>query len=262
MFRYWLTVLIFFMIVFQSGAQGLEFNYKQIYLSPFASFGSPAIIRQNNYGYSTMAYQATPGFQTGVYFGRDRNVKRSFKTGVILSFWGQYYRDTFSGKKVEKTINNRYLQIPLIYKYVLNRKIRDDYHIGLTYLQGGLMIGYLVGSSVQYFREANPGLMVEETVVDFVTNGGWNQNTEAILSMGDPDHSRDLFSPFDINVEISYGYQKFISRRTAIWVEVHGVLGLTDINASSWRLKNNYGAYFGSFNAYPGIKVGANIYLF
>jgi len=250
------------MTVFQSFAQGLEFNYKQFYLSPLMSFGSPAIVRQNNYGYSSLAYLATPGFQTGIYFGRDRNMKRSFKTGVILSFWGQHYRDTFSGKRVEKTINNRYVQIPLIYKYVLNRKIRDDYHIGLTYLQGGLLIGYLVGSSVQYFREANPGLMVEETVVDFVTNGGWNQNTEAILSMGNPEHSRDLFSPLDINLEIAYGYQKFISRRTAIWVEVHGVFGLTDINASLWRLKNNYGNYFGSYNVYPGIKAGANIYLF
>lgn len=258
-----LICLLVFFLTPVSHAQQLEDNYKSFVLAPFISVGNATIIRQNNYGYSTLAYALTSGFQAGFYCGIDRRYLRgSFKSGLIFSSWGQDYRDVLSGKQVEKTIRIQYLQLPLLYKIIFDQKPGDDFRVSLSYIQGGLIMGYLIGADVRFYRETHLGHMVEESLTDFVTHGRWNKNTDALLAAGDPESDRELFRPFDINVEIVYGYQKFISRRTAIWVEVHGVFGITDINAPSWRLKNNYGTYFGSFNAYPGIKTGANIYLF
>ncbi len=244
-------------------AQQLEDNYKSFFLAPFASVGNATIIRQNNYGYSTLAYEATPGFQAGFYYGIDRRYLRgSFKTGLIFSFWGQHYGDVLSGKQVEKTVRNQYLQVPLLFKIILNQKPGDDFRVSLQYIQGGVMMGYLIGSDVRFYRETHYGQMVEESLTDFVTFGRWNENTDALLAAGDPAKDRELFRPFDINLEMAYGYQKFLGRRTAVWVEIHGVIGLTDINAEDWRYPGNTGKYNGSFNFYPGIKTGFNIYLY
>jgi hypothetical protein len=243
-------------------AQNLEDNYKNFYLAPFASFGSASIIRQNNYGYSTLAYELTPGFQAGFYTGNGRDLKKSFKTGLIFSFWGQNYRDVFSGKWVEKTVRNQYLQLPLLYKFIFLQKTGNDFRVSMNYLQGGVILGYLMGSEVRFYREGIPGQMVEESLTEFVTFGRWNENTDALLAFGDPVNDRSLFKPYDINLEIAYGYQKFVGRQTALWIEIHGVIGLTDINAENWRYPSNSGTYRGSYNFFPGLKAGANIYFY
>lgn len=262
MYRCFGVLLLIILLSLPTHAQQLEDNYKNFYFAPFASFGSAGIIRQNNYGYSTLAYELTPGFQAGFYAGNDRDLKKSFKTGLVFSFWGQNYRDVFSGKWVEKTVRNQYLQLPLLYKFIFHQKTGNDFRVSMNYLQGGVILGYLTRSDVRFYREGTSGQMVEETLTEFVTFGRWNENTDALLASGDPVTARELFRPFDVNLEIAWGYQKFVGRRTALWVELHGVMGLTDINAENWRYPSNTGTYRGSYNFFAGIKAGANIYFY
>jgi hypothetical protein len=243
-------------------AQALEHKPKQLFISPELSFGTPIILNQNNYGYSELGYELTFGGQAGVMVGWDYFLKQSFKTGILVSKWGQHYNDILADKRVKKNINNYYLQIPATYKHVFGRKRGYDHEVFSPYVFASLRVSYLFYSNVEFFREQENGEMKEEDLVTFVTEGGKNINSDEIIAMGNPSKDKNLFSPIDINLELGGGYQYFITRRISLFAEVHVASSILDINAGEWRFRNNKNNYSGSYNIYGGIKIGANVYLF
>lgn len=243
--------------------QALEHKPKQPFLSPFVSMGIPTIINQNNYGYSEPGYSLTFGWQTGVMVGWDYFLKQSYKTGIILSKWGQHYSDELDHYQTKKIVDNYYVQVPFSYKHVFGRKRGYDNEVFSPYVFGTAMIGYLFHSRVDFLVEQDNGEFQDMSLVDFVTRDeAWNENTEELLAQGNPEKDRYLFSPIDINLEIGGGYQFFITRRISLFAESQVAMGLGDLNAAKWRYKNNQNVYKSSHNLYVGIRIGANIYLF
>lgn len=258
-------VLVIILIMFGSmalSAQALQHKPGQLFLSPEISFGPSFIINQNNYGYSEMKYLFTPGAQYGAMIGWDNYLKTSFKTGIIISQWGQRYDEVVEGRAISKKVRINYIQIPATYKYVFGRKRGYDHEVFSPYVFGSARIGYPFHANVEFFREQGDGTMAEEDLVSFVTEGGYNINADEIESMGNPEKDRHLFSWLDINVELGGGYQYFITRTISLFAEVHFVSSILDINAGEWRFRNNKNSYTGSYNFYGGLKVGANFYLY
>ena len=260
--RSFLTVLVLLTSSFILNAQALEHKPKQWFISPEISLGTSVILNQNNYGYSELGYRATFGGQLGVMVGWDYYLKQSVKTGILVTMWGQNYSDLLGQYRVEKHVQNYYLQLPFAYKYVFGSKRGYDNEVFSPYVFGSVRIGYLVYSNVDFFRGQDNGTLVEQDLVNFVSTSDWNENLDEILAMGNPSPDRELFNPMDIDLEVGGGYQFFITRRASLFAEVHFVSGILDINAASWRFRSNKGTYKASYNLYGGLKIGANIYLF
>jgi len=262
MLKYTLIFFLFFFVSIQISAQALEHKPKQMFISPEISLGTPFIINQNNYGYTEMGNDLTFGYQIGVMLGWDYFLKKSMKTGLLLSKWGQHYSEVINDKSTKKKVNNFYLQIPITYKHVFGRKRGYDHEVYSPYVLGGMTVGWLFYSNVEYSREQEGGSFQEESLVDFVTEGGWNLNTEEIIAQGNPKKDKNLFSPLDINIHVGAGYLYFITRRISLFAEAQISTSLLDINAGDWRFRDENNVYRASYNLYPALKFGANIYLY
>jgi len=271
MSKYLFYLLFTFTVTVQLPGQALQHKPKQLFLSPAISIGIPTIINPSNYGYSQPGLDFTFGGQLGIMIGWDYYLKQSFKTGIQLSKWGQHFSGVFTIEGTEsntyvlskKKVNNYYLQIPLSYKQVFGRKRGYDHEVFSPYVFGSVTIGYLFYSNVSFFREQEDGSLQEQSLVDFVTEGnGWNNNEEEIIELGNPEKDKELFSPFDINLDAGGGFQFFVTRMTSIFAEAHLTTGILDINAGKWRLRNNRNVYKSSHNLYVGINLGANLYLY
>jgi hypothetical protein len=260
--RKYLIIIILLLGTISLDAQALQHKPGQLFLSPELSFGTSFIVNQNNYGYSEMGYLLTYGAQYGAMIGWDNYLQKSFKTGIIVSQWGQRYQEVVEGQNITKAVRMYYVQIPATYKYVFGRKRGYDHEVFSPYVFGSARIGYPFAADVSFFREQEDGSMVEEDLVTFVTTGGFNQNEEQIELLGNPEKDRHLFSWLDIDIEVGGGYQYFITRTISLFAEAHIVYGILDINASEWRFRNNHNTYAASHNLYGGIKVGANFYLY
>jgi hypothetical protein len=261
--KYLLNFLLLFLSAGPLSAQALQHKPNQLFVSPEFSLGNAVIINQNNYGYSEMKYLLTPGWQAGALVGWDSYLQQSLKTGILVSKWGQHYRDVLlSGDRVEKDVNIYYVQIPATFKYVFGRKRGYDHEVFSPYVFGSVRLGYPFYADVRYYREDDSGILQEEDLVYFVTKGEWNLNTEVIRALGNPEKDRQLFSWLDVELEAGGGYQYFVTRLIGLFAEVHAVYGLLDINAGEWRLRDVNGKYSGSHNFYAGLKIGANFYLY
>jgi len=259
------NILVFLFLILSANvaiAQALQHKPNQLFLSPEISFGTPFILNQNNYGYHELSTSLTPGWQFGAIVGLDFFLKQSYKTGIIVSKWGQHYSDEIDGKKVSKKVNLYYLQIPVSYKHVFGRKRGYDHEVFSPYVFGSVRIGYPFYAQVDYFRENESGTLTEEDLVSFVTEGDLNINEDEIELLGNPTKDRHLFSWLDINLEAGGGYQYFVTRTISLFAEVHVVAGILDNNAGEWRFRNDQEKYAGSYNLYPGLKIGANFYLY
>jgi hypothetical protein len=243
-------------------AQALQHKPNQMFVSPEISNGFSFILNQNNYGYSELNSAMTWGGQFGVMVGWDNYLQHTIKTGLIVSKYGQHYSDVLSDQKVTKKVNLYYVQLPFTYKYVFGTKRGYDHEVFSPYVFGSVRIAYPFSARVDFFRENSSGQLVEEDLVRFVTEGNWNINGDEIITMGNPEKDRLLYSWLDINLEAGGGYQFFVTRLISVFAEAHVVSSILDINAGEWRFRNENNKYKGSYNLYTGIKIGANFYLY
>ena len=237
--------------------QALEHKPNQIFISPELSLGSPIIINQNNYGYDELGLDFTFGGHIGVMVGWDYYLKRSFKTGLLVSKWGQHYSDVIRNAPVSKNINAYYLQVPAIYKHVFGRKRGYDHEVYSPYIYGGVQAGWLFLADVAWKRN-NEDL----DMISFLNEYPDNQNLDEIINQGNPSKDKHLFFPVDLNLLLGGGFQYFVTRRTSLFADISVTSSLLDINGLKWRFRNENDRYSGSYNLYVGINLGANIYLF
>ncbi|MDV7401033.1 hypothetical protein RZS08_56975, partial [Arthrospira platensis SPKY1] len=94
----------------------MQYLESQMYVSPIASIGVPAIINQNNYGYGEMAYLMKFGTQAGVLIGYDNYLKTSVRFGLLYSKNGQIYRDVLLGLTHRKAVTLHYIKLPVVYR--------------------------------------------------------------------------------------------------------------------------------------------------
>ncbi len=251
------SVLAFLYFISGLNAQ-LQYKTDKLYISPFASIGASAILNQNNFGFGEMAYKFKPGKQAGILVGSDNYLKTSFRFGVIYSEIGQKYYDILLEIPHEKDVSLSYIQLPVVYKYVFGKTKNYDYREVFKYIFGGLQVGYLIDANVVWKRDGN-----EVDFYDFVSYGPYqqdNKNLEAIRENGAVKSDLDFFSKIDFSIIGGGGLQYFISRKMMIFTELTAEFGVRDINAPTWRFRNNKKAYNSSLNVFTGIRLGVNYY--
>lgn len=253
-------VLVFLLFVcsFEISIAQMQYKTGQLYISPVISLGLPAIINQNNYGFGEMAYDLKTGGQAGVLFGYDNYLKTSFRYGVLYSEIGQRYSDILLDIPHEKNITLEYIQVPVVYKYVFGNTKGFDFEKIYKYIFGGFQVGYLLSADIQWIRDGK-----EVDMYDFISYGPYkdvNKNLDEILEIGIPANKKKLYNPIDLAIVGGAGAQYFFARRFTVFGELVGNIGLMDINAPTWRFRNNKKAYNQSLNVFAGLRFGITYY--
>lgn len=233
----------------------LQYRKGQLYLSPIINIGAPAIINQNNFGFSEMAYGIKVGGQAGLLMGYDNYIKSSFRFGVLYSKLGQKYSDVLLGTPHEKDITLNYINVPIVYKYVLGDTKGFDFEMVYKYFFGGIQLGYLVNADIKWVRDGS-----DIDFWDFVSYQNINPNLDEIQEIGIPENDKEFFNPLDFSLTGGFGMQYFIGRNWSIFGELTGNIGIRDINSPTWRFRNNKKAYASSLNFFGGIGIGINYY--
>ncbi len=252
--RYIFGILVL-IISYNTGFAQLQYKKGQFYISPVGSLGVPAIINQNNYGFSEMNYGVKIGWKAGVLVGYDNYLKSSFRFGVLYSNVGQKYSDVLLGFSHKKEIAFKYIEIPVVYKYVFGQSKGYNYNDINKYVFGGFQLAILADADVYWERDGQ-----EKDFWDFISFKDVNKNVEEIKEIGIPKNDTEFFSRIDFGLVGGFGLQYFVGRRIMIFSEVIGNLGLMDLNDSKWRFRNNKKYYSGSMNIYAGLRLGLIYY--
>lgn len=231
------------------------YNPKQLFISTVFSLGSTAIANQNNYGFGEMAYGVKLGSQTGVLFGYDKYLKTSLRYGILVSRFGQKYHDKLLGVHHEKEITLDYIQIPVVYKYVFGDTKGFDFDKIFKYIFGGFQLGYLFDANIYWERSGK-----EIDFWEFTSYKGFNKNLDEIQEIGMPKDDKEFFKKIDLVLVWGLGGQYFLGRRLMVFSELIGNLSIKDINAPTWRFRNNHKSYVESLNLYGGLTIGITYY--
>lgn len=238
-------------------AQNFEEDIRKLYGGAEIGLSLPAILNQNNYGYSELNYKVSTAVQFSVHAGVDIHNKHNIQAGIQFGSSGQSYKDIIGDTENEKEVNFTYLYVPITYKRVLGEQRGFAYGKLNTYLLGGIQPGFMTSSSVDWFIDG-----AEVEMLDFINQKDNNQNYDLIVAEQGADFSdSDLYRAFDLNILFGGGFQYFQTERIMVYFELRGGVGVMDINDNSWRYDNNKGVYRPSLNSFASIRVGVNYYL-
>jgi hypothetical protein len=249
-------IMVFILVTSVNSFGQLQYLESQTYVSPIVSFGMPAIIKQNNYGYAEMAYLMKSGMQAGILIGYDNYLKTGLRFGLIYSRNGQIYRDVLHGLTHRKAVTLHYINLPVVYRYIFGDTRSFDMDGVHNYIFGGVQLGYLIKADIKWERDGT-----EIDFWDFVSYINVNPNLDQIKKNGIPESDNEFFTKFDIGLAAGYGMHYFLQRNLSIFGEVYANLGIQDINAPSWRFRNRLSSYRPSYNFYAGFGFGVNYYL-
>ncbi len=243
------------MIFYNAGIAQLQYKKGQFYISPVASVGLPAIINQNNYGFGEMNYGVKIGWKAGFLAGYDNYLKSSFRFGILYSNMGQKYSDVLLGLPHKKEVKFKYVEIPVVYKYVFGQSKGYNYDDINKYIFGGFQLAVLTSAEVYWERDGQ-----EKEFFDFISFKDVNKNIDDIKELGLPQNDTEFFSKIDFGIIGGVGLQYFVGRRMMIFSELVGNVGLRDLNDPKWRFRNNKKYYSGSMNIYGGLRLGIIYY--
>lgn len=237
-------------------SQNYDEDVRRLYYGGEVGFSLPAIFNQNNYGYSELNYKLSGDIQLEIHAGIDIHAKQYIQVGLQYSGAGQKYQDIIADRVNEKDVMLSYLQMPITYKRILDEERGFAYGKLNTYLLGGLQLGLLTSSNVEWFIDG-----AETDMLSFIDQTGNNSNyAQIIQDHGTDFNDKDLYRSLDANVLMGLGFQYFQTEKTAVFFEFRGTFGLLDINDSSWRYNNNKGVYRPSLNTNLAFRIGVNRY--
>lgn len=248
---------LLFLVIGTLQSQNYEEDVRRFYGGAQVGFNLPAIVNQNNYGYSELDYMVKTSMSFGLHAGLDIHNKHMIQIGVQYSQLGQDYKDVIGNVDNEKQVDLGYLHIPVTYKWGLDDERGFAYDKLNKYLLGGVQLGLLTSAENSWFIEGG-----EVELLDFINQRGFNENYAQILQdQADFSDDKELYQSLDVNILFGGGFQYFKTETLQFYFEFVGGVGVTDINAQDWRYLNNKGVYRASLNAFGSIRIGANYYL-
>jgi hypothetical protein len=232
---------------------------RAFYIGLKADVQSSGIANQNNYGQNEMDYGINPGVGVGGVFTYQLNTKHALLAEVSYQTGGQDYDDRFKGRHFMKDVQYHLLSIPIAFRHMLSKTVGYS-GVGaeskpIWYILGGLQIDKIISPEIEWYLDG-----VETEFLDFVLEGS-NPNQAQIESMGAPASDEQLFTDWDCMFLGAGGFQLFLNSALHMTIELRGGIGITDINAKPWRLKNNDGVYAASRNSFLGLHIGMHVQL-
>ena len=212
-------------------------SQKQLYFGAGFSGLSTWITNQNNYGLPEMDYKMTFGMAGNASIGYDFTKNIGLKLEIGYSKLGQSYKDNINDTAYVRDVKLYYLQIPLLFKYKTGGEVARFYFLI------GPQFGFLMNAKQSYLKNGDPD---ENTIKDLVNNTH-KISEETITSRYT---SYDIFARLDLGVDIT------LVKNLVLNAGLTFNYGLTDINATDWRIKDSSGNYSASHNIFGGMNVG------
>jgi hypothetical protein len=203
------------------------------------------ITNQNNYGLPfDMDTKTTFGGSGNANIGFDFNKHIGLKLEIGYAKLGQSYTDTYKDTAYTRNISLNYLQVPILFKYRTGGKVAS------FYILVGPQFDFLLSATQKYNKhdamfdvDFPPSKLPKNIVV------GESTITNRFSSM-------DIFARLDLGADINLGDHLFLNIGLSL------AYGLTDINASDYRIPNySSNTYNASHNVYGGINLGINYVL-
>ncbi len=212
-------------------------SQKQLYIGAGGTGLSTWITNQNNYGLFEMDYAMTFGLGGNFNIGYDFTKNIGLKLEVGYTKLGQNYKDNINDTAYIRHIRLDYIQIPLLFKFKTNGEVAR------FYLLVGPQFGLLLNAKQTYLKNDEPW---EKNIKDL------KENTYKISE----ETITNRFTSFDIFARLDLGVDITLVQNLILNAGISLNYGLTDINATDWRIKNNSGEYKASHNIYGGFNVG------
>lgn len=218
------------------------------------------IVNQNNYGQKEMDYSVPFGFAGGLSFQYKFNARSYLLAEVLYQEQGQRYRDNFNNQSFEKTVVLNYFNVPVMFKYMVSENVSGYQGVNIAkpkwFAGGGIQVGKLTSGSIEW--KLNNSLTNFST---FISDGG-NPNQALLEENGVPSDDLDFFQEVDVVFVASFGFHSELNPYILTTVELRGGIGLTDINADTWRLPNRMGVYGASRTTFFGLHAGIAVRIF
>lgn len=228
----------------------------QLYAEVDAGFLSPLAVNQNNYGFSEMDYAFRGGWQAGVGLGYSFGPSHRIQTGLYFNTQGVNYESELKSQVHERSIDLNYLHIPVLYKLV---SANPDSRVHFS-LSVGPYFGILLSADQQWAIEGQ-----DVSLFTFHQSQNRNLNIASIANQvgtdGNPSDYQDLFESLDIGFTGSMGVVVDLNDALFLVAEGFAGIGLTDLNAESWRYENSAGVYEKTQNLFGGIRIGLGFWL-
>ena len=236
-------------------------NYKPAFLLGLkADIQSAGIANQNNYGQNEMDYGVNFGGGGGVVLTYQMRPRSAMLLEASYQTSGQKYDDTFKFKHFVKDVQFSLLSIPLMYRYQFKEAPGGYSGVGtetkpIWYLQGGVQADKMLSPEIKWRVDGT-----ETDFLQFVLEGG-NPNQSIIESQGAPVSDEELFTQWSVSAVAAGGFILYLNSTMRFTLELRGGIGITDINAEQWRLKNNENVYAASRNSFLGLHAGIHFQL-
>jgi hypothetical protein len=221
---------------------------KGFYLGVAGNFSTSYIMNQNIYGLVALKEEViTSGLGANLSIGYDFPTTIGLKTEVGFGTIGQKYKPKNQGDTttIDRRIKLNYLNVPLLLK------IRAGGKIAQFYLLVGPQFSFLMSANQDYTigGKPYPDIDVRINNNDTITN--------IVVDRAKKD-VKDRYSSMDIFARLDLGADIYLIPKLFLNVGVSFNYGLTDINASDWRLNDVDGNYNASHNVYGKLNIGIN----
>jgi hypothetical protein len=235
-----LTLFLFiFLFIFSSSLKAQK--GKELVIGANAALTGVLIMNQNFYGEPEIKYAPKMGYAAGFNIGYNFSESLGIMGEIQYSLQGQKYegKQSMNGNtyEVDRDIDLRYINIPLFFKFSSGDKL--------------VRFRFLVGPQV--------GILLEAT--QEYTRNGTKLRSEAIDLDGnkfttDANDIKDRFEKYGFSFAADLGADFHVSDVLCLTVGLRGNYGLTDINATAYRIDDLDGEYSPSHNVWGGLYVG------
>lgn len=240
--------------------QEFTFDKKALHIGIKGAAQVYGIVNQNNYGQKEMEYSVPVGLAGGLSFQYKFNARSYLLAEVLYQEQGQRYRDNFNDKSFEKRVVLNYFNVPVLFKYMVSKNAAGYQGVNIArprwFASGGIQVGKLTSGDIEW--KINNALTNFST---FVSDGG-NPNQALLEENGVPADDLDFFREVDVVFVTAFGFHSEINPYILTTIELRGGIGLTDINAETWRLPNRRGVYGASRTTFLGIHAGIAVRIF
>ena len=203
-----------------------------------ANYNATFIINQNIYGGSPeLDYERTTSFAYNLGIGYNFFNWLGIKAEVGMTPMGQQYYNHDDIPSITRNVKLSYITVPVMAHFSFGGKVFR------FYANAGPQFAFLTKASQEYLKNGQP-------LPKF-----YNPQTKDSIDVSQTD-IKNRYQSMDIMARIDFGLDIIIINHIGINLGLSGAYGLTDINASDWRMNNNKGEYKPSHNCYAGFNFG------
>ncbi|MCX6286124.1 MAG: porin family protein [Bacteroidetes bacterium] len=195
------------------------------------------ILNQNAYGMEELDYKQSIGGAVNLGIGYNFTNWLGLKTEIGYTRMGQQYYDNKDNPVVTRNVKLNYITVPLLLRLSVGGKVLR------FYMAAGPQFAFLTSATQDYLKNGTP-------LTRF-----YNPELKDSINISQND-IKDRYQSMDVMARVDFGLDIILLRHLAINFGLSSAYGLTDINASAWRLKNGKGEYKPSHNMYAGFNFG------